>query len=216
MHLCLEFFFGKCERLHFESMIATYGLIDSELESFSNFKATISAFRRSIPIYSTDETGTSLLPRSTRNAVPTDFFVHIMAGFRGSNAYHNNMSEYIWPLQRRPRFVDAFWSHSYSSRHPSILSDNGKHHGSGHVVLSPVKARLEWPLQGASLGKGIWRPCAAHTTRPPSRPHWSDPRECRAIHLGSAWLQELPEGSHHRHPAAWGTPLLICILDLLP
>ena len=54
-----------------------------------------------------------------------------------------------------------------SSRHPSILSDNGKRHGSGHVVLSPVKARLEWPLQGASLGKGIWRPCAAHTTRTP-------------------------------------------------
>ena len=103
-----------------------------------------------------------------------------------------------------------------SSRHPSILSDNGKRHGSGHVVLSPVKARLKWPLQGASLGKDIWRPCAAHTTRPPSRPHWPDPRECRAIHLGSAWLQELPEGSHHWHPAAWGTLLLICILNLLP
>ena len=29
------------------------------------------------------------------------------------------------------------------SRHPSILSDNGKHHGSGHVVLSPMKVRLE-------------------------------------------------------------------------
>ena len=102
------------------------------------------------------------------------------------------------------------------SRHPSILSDNGKRHGSGHVVLSLVKARLQWPLQGASLGKGIWKPCTAHTTRPPARPHWLDPRECRAIHLGSAWLQELPEGSHHRHPATWGVPLLIRILDLLP
>ena len=71
-------------------------------------------------------------------------------------------------------------------------------------------------LQGVSLGKGIWRLCAAHTTQPPPPwPHWPDPRECRAIHLGSAWLQRLPEGSHRWHPAAWGTPLLICILDLL-
>ena len=87
-----------------------------------------------------------------------------------------------------------------------------------HVVFSLVKARLEWPLQGASLGKGIWRLCAAHTTRPPppSGPHWPDPRDFRAIHLGSVWLQELPEGSRRWHSAAWGTPLLICILDLLP
>ena len=53
------------------------------------------------------------------------------------------------------------------SRRPFILSDNGKRHGSGHVVLSLVKARLEWPLQGASLAKDTWRSCAAHTTRPP-------------------------------------------------
>ena len=123
---------------------------------------------------------------------------------------------FIWRWSLYPALVQTFsYAQSYS-RHPSILSHNGKHHGSGHVVLSLVKARLEWPLQGANLAKSIWRPCAAHTTRPPSRPHWPDPRECRAIHLESAWLQGLPEGSHHWHPAAWGTLLLICLLDLLP
>ena len=38
---------------------------------------------------------------------------------------------------------ETLTSLSSSSRHLSILSDNGRHHGSGHVALSSVKARLE-------------------------------------------------------------------------
>ena len=78
----------------------------------------------------------------------------------------------------------------------------------GLVMLCSHRWRRDWSdlsraLAWAKIYGGRALP-TQHAPPPPSRPHWPDPRECRAIHLGSAWLQELPEGSHHWHPAAWG------------
>ena len=51
---------------------------------------------------------------------------------------------------------------------------------------------------GRKPERSIWRPCAAHSTWPPSRPHQLGPREHRALHLELVWLQELPEGCRHQ------------------
>lgn len=57
----------------------------------------------------------------------------------------------------------------------------------------------------------VWRSWVAQTSRSPLSLTDVVQIECIAVHLASAWLQELPDGDTVCHPTTLGAPIWICV-----